>query len=432
MKRIFIAVLIFGVLIGLSLTSAAFAAPKTIVKINAMGWVQAEWPLKELAAQYEKIRPDVKIVFEDVGMDLKKYKQLVSEKKMEWNLLLGGWPATDTAPGFIGGMYQYMDEYIKNSKEKDAALIEKDMLPSVLGETKFRDKYFASMPITIDIDALLYRKDILKKVGYDKPPVTNWEDVNTLAKKIVNAFKAQKIYGISTTIIPFHRGPAAIQQTFTKKPFLPNGLVDVTGEGMIKTCLLLKQWIEQGLSMPTSMWYPYAGDAFAEPYLKGQYGMFVYQHSAGIWAYQTIGKENSGLTRLPKDVGGGTVFWSTPAYLYKDAPHPQEAVDFLIWAFGPTNDFTWKKIFESGKLPPYRTPYNRLAAGSKDLDWALDMADVLEEATPIINTTNFWAQIEIIRPWTEKYLSGKIKDPMEAMKGAKKELDEQLSKLIFK
>lgn len=60
------------------------------------------------------------------------------------------------------------------------------------------------------------------------------------------------------------------------------------------------------------------------------------------------------------------------------------------------------------------------------------MVNVLEEATPIPNTTNFGAQLDIVRPWAEKYLSGQIKDPLEAMKGAKKELDKQLSKLIFK
>jgi ABC-type glycerol-3-phosphate transport system substrate-binding protein len=430
MKKLFVVFIILTIT-SFSFLKLALSAEQKIIKLNAVGWVQAEWPLKELAAQYEKLHPDIKIVYEDVGIDLKKYQQLVKEGKFEWNAILGGWPASDTAPGFISGMFQPMDTYVKKSREKDAPLILKDMIPSVLAESKFRGRALSSLPITIDIDALLYRKDVLKAVGYEKPPATNWNDVNALAEKVVSAFKSKGIWGISTSIIPFHRGPAAIQQTFTKKPFLPNGLVDVTGDGMIKTMLLLKSWIDKGLSMPDSMWYPFPGDAFAEPYLKGQYAMFVYQHSAGIWAYQTIGKENSGLTRLPKDVAGGTVFWSTPAYLYKDAPHPQEAVDFLIWAFGPSNEFTWKKIFESGKLPPYRTPYV-LAKNNPDWAWALDMLAVLEEATPIPNTTNFGAQLGIIRPWAEKYLSGQIKDPLEAMKGAKKELDKQLSKLIFK
>ena len=414
------------------LNTGLFAQQQKVIKLNAMGWVQAEWPLKDLAAQYEKLHPNIKIVYEDVGIDLKKYQQLVKEGKFEWNALLGGWPATDTAPGFISGMYQHMDTYVKKSKEKDASLILKDMLPSVLAESKFRGRTLASLPITIDIDALLYRKDVLKSVGYEKPPVTTWQDINTLAEKIVSAFKPKGIWGISTSIMVFHRGPAAIQQTFTKKPFLPSGLMDVAGDGMIKTMQLLKYWIDKGLSMPDSMWYPFPGDAFAEPYLKGQYGMFVYQHSAGIWAYQTVGKENCGLTRLPKETAGGTVFWSTPAYLYKDAPYPQETVDFLVWAFGPNNDFTWRKVFESGKLPPYRTPYTKIAKGNPDFEWALDMVNVLEEATPIPNTTNFGAQLDIVRPWAEKYLSGQIKDPLEAMKGAKKELDKQLSKLIFK
>jgi len=428
-KRAFIGVFCV-VFLGLSLNGVIFAQQQKVIKLNAMGWVQAEWPLKDLAAQYEELHPDIKIVYEDVAIDLKKYQQLVEEGKFEWNALLGGWPASDTAPGFISGMYQYMDTYVENSKEQDASFILEDMVSSVLAESKFEDRVLASLPITIDIDALLYRKDILEAVGYEKPPATTWEEVNTLAEKIVSAFKSKGIWGISTSIIVFHRGPAAIQQTFTESPFLPNGLIDVTGEGMIKTMQLLKYWIDEGLSMPESMWYPFPGDAYAEPYLKGQYGMFVYQHSAGIWAYQTIGKENSGLTRLPKDVAGGTVFWSTPAYLYTDAPHPQEAVDFLIWAFRPSNDFTWEKIFESGKLPPYKAPYARFAEGNPDLEWALDMLSVLEEATPIPNTTNFTAQLDILRPWVEKYLTGKIEDPLEAMKGAKEEIDKQLSKLI--
>lgn len=69
MKRILV---LFLVLIFItSITNFALPAEQKVIKLNAMGWVQAEWPLKELAAQYEKLHPDIKIVYEDVGIDLK-------------------------------------------------------------------------------------------------------------------------------------------------------------------------------------------------------------------------------------------------------------------------------------------------------------------------------------------------------------------------
>lgn len=45
------------------LNTGLFAQQQKVIKLNAMGWVQAEWPLKDLAAQYEKLHPDIKIVY---------------------------------------------------------------------------------------------------------------------------------------------------------------------------------------------------------------------------------------------------------------------------------------------------------------------------------------------------------------------------------
>lgn len=301
------------------------------------------------------------------------------------------------------------------------------MIPSILEDNSYRGRLY-SLPGGIDMTCITYRADYLAEVGYKQFPKT-WDKVFDAAQKVMRKKSDQKVFGIGFSVKEVWHGAAALQQSFTNRPFTADGLLDITGEAWLKAMSLEKKWIDGGLC-PRSIWETWE---VVDSFRKGKLAILIHQNSTASWAKQMkelgVQAEAVKLARFPTDGGAkGTVFWTSCFELLDGAPYPQETVDFIIWAFGPDGMQGNRNILRAGKLSGYRSAYKQFVENDGEFAWADDLYGFIEESTPAPKNTFYQLQNDIIEPWLHRYLVGEI-GAREAMEKAKAEIAREIARM---
>lgn len=403
------------------------------VKIARCGWLEAEIPLDLMIAEYnalpERAEDMVRIVLDPAGkwvedpilVDMRK------EKTMVWN-------AHTCVPPFLSFEKAIelenmvpIESYIDASRYKEAAArIKEQMFKSVWEENSYKGELYG-LPMVVDVVVLSFRRDYLAAVGYPEGPKT-WDEMLDAAKKVQEKFKAEEVFGFAPTPAVTWRYIASIHQAFSprEKLFTPEGLLNVTDPGFITAMEWTKKFIDAGV-------VPAGWETWGFPdasWKLGKLAMMITQHSCGIWGAKIWGHDKLGMIAIPPGPGmekSGTMFWSSSFVLYKDAPYPQETVDFFVWLSDPDRDWWHRKLFEAGKITGYASPYERIDPGDVTLNWAFGPRDLLEAATAAPNTKWYGVYHGFIVPQFVAYLKGEI-SAEEAMAKAEADMKAEMEK----
>lgn len=148
----------------------------------AAGAVGQELELaKQAAAEYEKMNPDVDVVIletPDLATDrLGLYLQYFEAKSGEIDL----YQIDVIWPGDIA-------EHLVDLNQYGAAAVAKDHFPAIV-ENNTVDGKFVAMPWFTDAGLLYYRADLLKKYGFDEPPMT-WMELEKIAMEVQKGERA--------------------------------------------------------------------------------------------------------------------------------------------------------------------------------------------------------------------------------------------------
>lgn len=296
---------------------------------------------EELIADYQKDHPNVVVEYQQVnfGNDL--------ETKL--NTLYAGGSAPDLVRAPIStialrasmGQYAVLDEYIDKWSEKD------NYLENAYEIGSYQGKQYG-LPINIDAQLLLYRKDYFEEAGLDpNSPPSTWEELLEYAEKltvwegddVIRAGFSFPISGEHQTLIPFARqnGSLVVDED--------NNMPTFNDDKTIEALEYLTQYSEKNLIIP------YVRNKDQNPFLLGNAAM-TYASVGNYTALKANGVEwvdqigfYSGLGREKISTFGGAQIM----FISEESQHKDEAWEFMEYLF--SDEAVLKLVQETGATP---------------------------------------------------------------------------------
>jgi multiple sugar transport system substrate-binding protein len=145
--------------------------------------------VQKLIPEFESRNPGVKIKAQMIPWTAAQEKLITAYAS---NNLPDAFQIGNTwIPQFVAlNALENLDQWIKNSEE-----IDPENYFSGIWETNTMEGSVFGIPWYIDTRVLFYRKDILTKAGYDKPPIS-WKELYDLSEDIKALFPEQEKYAI--------------------------------------------------------------------------------------------------------------------------------------------------------------------------------------------------------------------------------------------
>ena len=400
----------------------AGAGPK-VVKLLIMPWITGEVPVDNLLRQYNSEHPEVKVEV-DALADGWQQKHLASVRAGNaiWNTASEFDPWREGLAGIKMGLVQPMDDYISASTIPGASTLKDDWLDLVKAQMVIEGKVYA-LPMDMDVTAYGMQLKYCDAVGIKEVPKT-WEDITLAAKEIRNKFKGEDVFGFVTGNWWVYDGPGGIFYNISKKPFTDEGLLDITSDQFLYALNLCKSWQDQDISP-----MPFYQDN-QDLWKKNKIGMTFEPGAWIIWGQKIWGKEAIANPKsMPIYPGGGVAACETMGMgLLKGAPYPKEAMDALLWLWGPSNEAMQSAICGTAKTPAYKSVYDKLVQPNPDWAWMLDMRAMYDKCIPLPHVASYAIQNDAMTVWTQKFFLGEEKDPKTAMEQCLKEIKDQLAK----
>jgi trehalose/maltose transport system substrate-binding protein len=323
----------------------------------ATGSVGTEYELlvKQIK-RYEAEHPNIKIQAldtPDLATDrLGLYLQFFEAKspKLDVYMLDVIWPG-DLAEHFVN-LYDYPAAK-RQVKEHFQAIVENNTV----------DGKLVGMPWFTDAGLLYYRKDLLKKYGFDRPPET-WEELTRMAQKIQDGERAdgnQDFWGY------VWQGNAYEGLTCDALEWIysngggtivsPDKKITINNPAAIEAVEMAASWV--GTISPPGVTGFGEEDARATWQAGNSAFMRNWPYAYGLGnADGSAIKGKFDVAPLPKGKSGhgAAALGGWQLGVSKYSKHPQEAVDFLLWLTGKEEQKF--KALEGSNNPTYKAVYN--------------------------------------------------------------------------
>lgn len=402
------------------------AAEEKKIRVLISAWVRAITPIDRSVAEFNDGHPGVKVVLEDssAGWDTKVLAQ-VRAGDPAWSANLGS--QLSIARFVETEMVVPVQDYLEVSAEPGAKGILDDFHPLPKADCTYKGQLYG-LSWRVDLDAFTYNKKMMKAVGMEEWPST-WEGIEELGAKVVKEFGEEEVWGILSPMHVIH-GPGAIFYTLVRNPWTEDGLLDITHPKYIEALHMLKKWQDMKIC-PTPPWRDQGG-AHMTLFEAGKAAMILTPHIWGKWAMYVQGSDVISYPVPMPPTGGKTPAWATPSFLFRNAPHPKETMDFVIYVFGPQNTSMIKSCIEGRGLPCYHSSFRDIVPEVKGMAWQADLMEFIGDATPIAKTTTMGIQNSILKARVEEYLVGKLPDAAGAMQMALDEIKAEVAKQIVK
>jgi ABC-type glycerol-3-phosphate transport system substrate-binding protein len=385
------------------------AAEEKEIRVLIAAWVRAITPIDREVAAFNESHPGVKVILEDSsqGWDTKVLAQIRAGSPA-WSAQLGA--QLNLARYVETGMVMPVGDYLEASTEPGAQGLLDDFHPLPKADCTYKGELYG-ISWRVDCDAFTYNKKMTDAVGMEEWPDT-WEDIEELALEIVKKYEGEDVWGI---LLPRHviHGTTMIFYTMVRDPWRDDGIVDITNPKYIEALKMVKRWQDLKLC-PTPPWQDQGG-AHMTLFEAGKAGMICTPHIWGKWAMYVQGSDVISYPVPMPPTGGKTPAWATPSHLFRNAPHPAETMDFVIYVFGPQNERMVRSCIEGRGLPCWKSAFENIVPEVKGMAWQTDLMEFIGDATPLAKTTTMGIQNDKIMAKIEDYLLGKIPDPEMAM-----------------
>ena len=370
---------------------------------------------------------EVQIKLEETaqGWDTKVLAQ-IREKNLRWSAH-GYAPFFDQYKYIKAGLVQPLDDLLKSSKvpwgpnQKEVYFTER-IYEALLFEGK---QYFIPMKANVHICG--WRQDYLEAAGYDTMPKT-WDEVEVMLVKMKAALEQEQVtpFAIQRDIF---RALGTMFTTFIEKPFDDEGVLKFESPEWIALIEMVKKWLDQGLARI---------DATADStdiWQKGKVAMSLGSHSWVRLGRQVWGPEKVKGGRPPKANASApdrTWIHIDGGFVFPNAPHPQEATDWLLTILGPEGepaDAWWSGTATFSGSPVHQQQIDRVLKDKPEYSEVYDMMSVVPNSHIItIPVAGAYAITEAkMWPWLDRFFKGEVK-ATEAMANVRKEVDDELAK----
>jgi len=395
-----------------------------VVKLLIMAWITGVFPVDNLIRDYNTEHPEVKIEVDRL-MDGWEQKHIASVRVGEpiWNTASEFDPWREGLAGIKMGLVQPMDDFIAASKAPGADTMVQDWL-DLVGDQMIIDGMTYALPMSMDVTAFGLQKKYCEAVGVTDVPET-WEDITAAAKAASEKWKDEEVFGMITGNWWVYNGPGGIFYNVSKKPFSDEGVLNVTSDEFIWSLELCKLWQDEGIS-PTPFWQDQT-----DIWKRNKVAMCFNPGGWIVWGQKIWGKEAiSSPLPMPDYPGGGIAACEVMAMgLLTGAPYPQEAIDFLIWLWGPENTAMQEAICGIDQTPCYKSVYENIVKPNPDWAWMLGIREMYDRCIPLPHVASYAIQNNMLTTWTEKYFLGEEKDPKVAMANCLADIEAELAKM---
>lgn len=383
-------------------------------------------PMDQVIAQFKQENPNVELKIEPISNDDIRTKLLaaVSAGSLPDVAYLDGQSLAEfQATGILEPLTSYVDKWGQS----------KDFPSKVWDAVKFGNDVFG-IPGDGDVRTLLYRTDIMKKAGLDptKPP-SNWTDLVTDAKKMMDAGKSSGIqYGFAMN---------AGNSEHTSMRALPyiwdlggdfidsNGKPSLNSEPVIKTLQFMTDLVQKDKVSPPDS-YLRTKKEVASLVNSGQAAMAI----VGSWEWRSDSNYLS-QSKLKGNIASAPIPLPDGSKVNK----PYTAVGYGTWVIfknSKAKDEAWKWI-EKVTSPEHEVNIFKEGTGNmplrlsayKDPVFSSDpifksFIDVMPNARPRPKTANYELLSQSWREAVQAAVSGK-KSPKDALDEAQKKVESQ-------
>lgn len=367
---------------------ASDAGGKKQVRVMLSSWAVAEVPFDQMAQAFNGKRDDVEVIIDSTD-DTTKLVAQVASGKVDWSGYGIITPFLDMVSNVSSGLIQPMDDLLSVSQEEGATALKEDMIGTVREDASYEDKLYM-IPYSFENITFNWRNDYFSEAGIQGRPETwdAWYEAATTVKE----------WGADQEIIPTSFTGAlwtdvgAMVTSAMAKPYTDEGLIDWMAPETIGALDLYRKMVLEELTPPHGF------DGWLESFQRGKVASVQAQSSRGVWGQNLHGADKwttSPIPTLEAGGGSGTVYWGNGLGVVNKAPHPQEVVDFYVFAFGPANTDFQKAVIQSGKTPVYNSSYDQIINVESDFEqykWMIGMRDDVARSLPVPRNTFYLIQ----------------------------------------
>ncbi|HUH08559.1 MAG TPA: extracellular solute-binding protein [Egibacteraceae bacterium] len=359
------------------------------------------------------------------NFDMQRFIAEAQNNESTWDVYVGMTPFVEMTAFIEAGVIEPWDPYIP----KDVL---DDISPAIREECSIDGKLY-NWPFLLDVNVMGYNSRITEEAGIGDVP-QDWDAYLAAAQEVIDSGAAQ--YGATYDGLGWRSiGPFA--HSLSSDVYTPEGLFDFTSDIAAEALELMKKIM--AVSHPDILAGANADGvlpdevAFAAEsvayYTKFQNAIL---RMAGNWPEPS----NLKLVGLPSFAGGegSTIFWTTGASLFKHGQNKEAAAEYIrtltydnqLWQDSVVGSATT----HPGQLPPYESILSEW--DSNPPEWLPDFVplvrDQMTRAKAIENHLFGLTQFIIGREHWEKYLTGDVSSPQEALQQAQDAVNAELEK----
>jgi ABC-type glycerol-3-phosphate transport system substrate-binding protein len=376
----------------------------------------------------EQIAADNKRIVVEESPDGWETKALamIREGNVRWSA--SGYAQFDLQWNYIQqGLCQPIDDLLQASAIPFAQDYANSFIYSnIYDTTRFEGKtYF--IPMKLNIFMAGYRQDYLEAAGYETLPET-WDEFEIMLGKIKETQEDVVPFAVRKDIF---RTLGIAFTTFVENPYDENFMLKVDSEEFRECLRMFKRWFDQGYTNLQLMQDP------MPDWQLGKVAVGLDSHSWIRLGRSVLGDEKI-TGGLPPKVNAGdpprTWIHVDSSFVFADAPHPQEGLDWLLSILGPEGapaDRHWSGTLTLSGMPVHQNQYDRLLADGSAAPELTAVYEAVPTSTlvpmeagkylPIINAK--------LIPWVERYWGGEV-DLEQAMQNAMDEINGEIEKQI--
>jgi ABC-type glycerol-3-phosphate transport system substrate-binding protein len=404
--RILAAVLLLLTLVA---GAATAAAPKK-VRFIIDAWALGEVPFREMAKKYTALHPGLEIVIEPTpGSWGTKVAAQQKAGKLEWCAAGIIQPFLWLSSSVKSDSIVALDPWLAASQEPGAAQVLGDLLPAIRADSSMDGKLYL-FPYSVENITLQYRKDYFDAAGIKAPP-RSWDELYqacVAVKKSLAAAGRKDVWPLALDLDLF-RGLGALYFSATDAPYDAEGFLDWKSDAMKRSLQFMRRLVAEGILPPLAG----EGAELVDMWRRGRIAAYYAPCSRGTWAQKVVGFDKIATVSVPTVDGkphSGTTFWGNCLQLFRGAPFPQEAVDFMVFAMGPQNRDWQKTVIKTGKPTAFASAFTEVLNKDPELApwaWMNEMRKDLEASYPAPKTYYYAMQADAWNKYRVEYFRPK-------------------------
>lgn len=352
---------------------------------------------------------------------------MVRDKEMRWSA--NGIANAGNQWNYIQmGLVQPIDELLATSTVPWAQkLADEYITPSIYEATIYEGKSYY-VPMKLNIHLMGYRQDFIEAAGYESIPET-WDEFEVMLGKLKESGAADQVLPFACRKEVFRTLGTAFT-TFVENPYDENDRLRIDSEEWLQCIKMFKRWFDEGFTNLQVLQDP------LPDWQKGKVAIGIDSHSwirlgRSVWGPEKV----KGVVPPRTDAANPKRTWVhlDSGFVFAEAPHPQEGLDWLLQTLGPegaAGDRHWSGTLTFSGMPVHKSQYEKLIANGTDFPELVDAYAALPNSVlQPMPAGKYYPIIQAkIWPWLERYWGGEV-EAETAMENVIKEVDEEVAKL---